>query len=236
MVTVRHGPAAGLRFSLHLASADYGNGHNESPVQRAFCDHAGWGDTVYDIGANVGFFSCLAARLVGSDGAVHAFEAVPACAEALRRNIDRNRFAQVTVHAVAVGDRDGPVEVLQGRHPGGATISERDRPRDLQRTVTVPCVVIDDLVDAGDLTPPDFVKIDVEGAEPEVLRGMQRTLARHHPVVLCELDDPTTAGLATKIGEVGGMLSDAGYEVVELERSYPDSRSEVVHLLATASR
>lgn len=232
VVTVRHGPAAGLRFSLRMASADYGDGLNEMPVQKAFCDHVEWGQTVYDIGGNIGFFTCLAARLVGSDGEVHAFEAVPSCARALERNVARNGFGHVDVHEVAVSDRVGSVDVLQGRHPGGATISRRDSPTDLQRTVTARATTIDAMVEAGEIRRPDFVKIDVEGAEPEVLRGMRDTLADDHPVILCELDDRTADGLATKTAEIRSVLDAAGYEIDELERSYLDSRSEVVHLLA----
>jgi FkbM family methyltransferase len=232
VVTVRHGPAAGLRFSLRMASADYGDGLNEMPVQKAFCEHVTWGQTVFDIGSNVGFFACLAARLVGSDGEVHAFEAVPACARALERNVARNGFGQVEVHEMAVSDRAGSVEVLQGRHPGGATISVRDRPTDLQGTVTARCATIDDMIEAGDIPRPDFVKIDVEGAEPEVLSGMRETLGRDGPVILCELDARTSDGLAVKVAEVRALLDEAGYGVEELERSYVDSRSEVVHLLA----
>ena len=232
VVTVHDGPAAGLRIGLRHASADYGRETNELPVQMAFQDHVRAGHTVYDVGSNVGFFALLAARLVGEQGAVHAFEAVPACSSALQQNVRRNGFTNVAVHALAVSDRIGDVELMQGHHPGGATISAPDRPRDYRASLIVPSVTIDGMV-AGGIEPPDFVKIDVEGAEVEVLRGMAATIERHGPVVLCELDDPTDAGIDAKVGRVSALLEGYGYEVRTLDRSYESSRSRVVHLLAT---
>jgi FkbM family methyltransferase len=232
VVTVADGPAAGLRIGLRYASADYGRETNELPVQLAFQDHVRAGDTVYDVGSNVGFFALLAARLVGAQGTVHAFEAVPACSSALERNVRRNGFTNVAVHNVAVSDHTGEIELLQGHHPGGATISPRDRPRDYTGSILVPGATIDGMVTDG-MQPPDFVKIDVEGAEVEVLRGMATTIDRHGPIVLCELDDPTDEGIARKVGDVTALLEGCGYEVGTLDRSYEHSRSRVVHLLAS---
>jgi FkbM family methyltransferase len=231
VVTVAEGPAAGLRIGLRHASADYGRVTNELPVQSAFAEVIRPGQTVYDVGSNVGFFALLAARLVGEAGVVHAFEAAPECSRALERNVRRNGFTNVTVHAVAVSDRSGEVELMQGRHPGGATIAEADRPRDHRRSIVVPCVTVDDLV-AGGTAPPDFVKIDVEGAEAAVLGGMATTLERHPPVVLCELDDPTEEGIGAKVERVRTILDERGYGIEELAPSYEGSRSRVVHLLA----
>ncbi len=232
VVTVRTGPAAGLRIGLHLASADYGAGTNESPVQQVFVDHLRPGQVVYDIGANVGFFALLGARLVGVDGAVHAFEASPRCARALERNKARNHFEQISIHPVAVRGRAGPVELFQGRHPGGATVSERDRPADLRSVAIVPGLTIDGLVDQQGLPPPNLVKIDVEGAEVEVIRGMSALIERHHPVVVCEIDDRTEGALDAKRRQVTDALEDLGYELADLQPSYSGSRSLVVHLLA----
>jgi hypothetical protein len=102
-------------------------------------------------------------------------------------------------------------------------------------TLTVPAVSIDAVVAAG-AEPPDFVKIDVEGAEAAVLHGMATTIDRHRPIVLCELDDPTDAGITRKVGQVTSVLEGRGYEVSTLDPSYERTRSRVVHLLATPSR
>lgn len=232
VVTVGAGPAAGLRIGLRHASADYGDGTNELPVQLAFQRSIRPGQTVFDVGSNVGFFALLAARLVGPGGSVHAFEAVPACAKALSRNVARNGFANVTVHAVAVGQQRGQIELMQGRHPGGATTSTADRPQSYVGSILVPSVALDEMIAAAELPTPDFVKIDVEGAEPEVLRGMETTLARAAPIVVCELDDPTDEGAATKVDRVRQILERHRYRIEELEPSYEASRSRVVHLVA----
>lgn len=187
---------------------------------------------MFDIGSNVGFFALVAARLVGEGGMVHAFEASPRCARSLERNVRRNSLPQVVVHATAVGRQSGWVQLHEGRHPGGATTSEPNLPGDYTGTITVPCVSIDDLVGSGQLAPPSMVKIDVEGAETDVLDGMCSVLEANRPVVICELDDLTDDGLARKRVEVAHRLESLGYRVDELAPSYPRSRSRVVHLVA----
>jgi FkbM family methyltransferase len=234
VITVQAGPAAGLRFGQRLASANYRSGTNEQPVQDVFVERLRTGAVVHDVGANVGFFSLLGARLVGPTGAVHAFEAVPECAAALRKNAARNRMDNVTVHAVAVSDHVGEIELLRSRHPGGATTSVRDKPHNYTGSITVPCVTLDDLVERGVIPPADFVKIDVEGAEPQVLSGAQRLLSARTPVVLCEVDDPTDSGAAAKSDRIRALLGAHGYVVRELAPSYLESRSRVVHLVAEA--
>jgi FkbM family methyltransferase len=230
---VRSGPGAGLRIGLRHASADYSSGSNEQPVQEAFVAAISPGDVVFDIGANVGFFSLIAARAVGPQGAVHAFEAVPECAREVERNARRNGLRNVRVHALAVADVDGTIELLRSRHPGGATVSQVDRPRDFTEALTVPATTLDRFVARGGVRPPNVVKIDVEGAERSVLTGMAGLLRDARPVVVCEVDDRDPARAAAKLDEVSGILTAKGYSVRTLAPSYEGSPSTVLHLVAT---
>ncbi len=77
-----------------------------------------------------------------------------------------------------------------------------------------------------------MVKIDVEGAEPEVLAGMANTLVTARPVVIVEVDDSRKERLRTKLEACRSLLEDAGYDVSILEDSYPDIKWHVMHLLA----
>ena len=183
-----------MRIGRRHTSADYAEGTNEPPVQEAFAEALRPGQVVFDVGSNVGFYSLIAARLVGPRGEVHAFEAIPECAHEVTVNARRNRLRNVHVHAVAVTDTNGTVELLRSRHPGGATVSADDRPPDFTGALVVPAVSLDGFVAQADVRRPDLVKIDVEGAEMLVLSGMEGLLREARPVVLCEVDDREPCG------------------------------------------
>ncbi len=219
-------------MSLRHASADYSRGTNELPVQQALADHLRVGDIVVDVGCNVGFYSLIAARLVGSTGRVEAFEPVAECAAVAAANARRNHFDNINVHTVAVASFEGTVELLKARHPGGATISADDLPHDFTGSVMVPSVTLDALAQRGQLPSPDFVKIDVEGAELQVLEGMENLLDTASPIVLCEVDDADVSAVDAKAEAVTSKLSDHRYAVRRLELSYVGARSTVYHMLA----
>jgi len=135
------------------------------------------GDRVLDVGANVGYFTLIAARAVGPSGAVVAVEPVEANADALDHNVQVNGFTNVTLRRVAVDAVDGTLEVglvddpfarehgrdaTSGHYTVGGALLSR----------TVPSVTLDSL--AADLSPDRpvrLVKIDVEGWEDYVLAG-----------------------------------------------------------------
>lgn len=232
-VRVRGGVGDGLVMGTALASADYADGTNELPVQEAIRDALKGGDVFYDIGANVGFFGLIAARLVGAEGAVYAFEPVPGVAAEARANAARNELANVHVIEAAASCRTGTATLVVTRHPGGASLSEADAGRDATGKLEVRTVRIDDLVAAGAVRPPDAVKIDVEGVEPDVIDGLSATLVSHRPTVVCELDAPEGDVLEAKVREVSAMLGELSFDVRLLPPSYARSGWHVLHLVAT---
>jgi FkbM family methyltransferase len=160
----------------------YWLGTHEERVQRVLAEHIRAGATVYDIGAHVGFFALLCARLVGPAGAVYAFEPRADNVDRLRRNIAINGSDNIRVVPAAVSDRRGDMafvldkSTLEGHlaiadGAGGARV----------RTETVDSVVADGM------PPPDFLKIDVEGAEAAVIRGAAKTIVSRRPLVLVEV-------------------------------------------------
>ena len=137
-------------------------------------------DTVFvDVGANIGYFTCLAASRIGRGGRgqVHAFEPNPRLADLLRRNLQINwSMAPVTFHQCAVADKAGTAHlyVPEGAAANG-TLSP-PRPKLAGTGITVDAARLDDLI-APDVVV-DLLKIDVEGHEFGVLRGAQAVLAR----------------------------------------------------------
>jgi FkbM family methyltransferase len=233
IITVEGGYAAGLKMYAYRSDM-YQRGDNEMPVQRALAAHVKEGMTVYDIGANVGFFSLLCATMVGDAGRVFAFEPVAENVSALRRNIVLNGIGNVRVLAFAVGRAAGRSQLILSQHPGGATLASGDLvPRDAVGTITVDTVSIDELVRDGRIPPPDLVKLDVEGAERDAIAGMEIALVQHRPVLIYELDDTDPERFARRCAEIDSNVQGLGYALCHLERSYIASDSIVRHTVAT---
>ncbi len=232
--TVLRGPAAGILIGTQHESAEYAEGINERPVQEALARVLKPGDTFLDIGANVGFFSLLAARLVGPGGRVVAFEAVGEIAACAEHNATLNGFAQITVRPVAVGESMGRAVLRRTTHPGGATLADDAQADEVTGTEDVEVVAIDTLVANGSLPVPDLVKIDVEGHELPVLLGMEDVLRTHRPILLVELDAATPAELRERKVVVVKNLADRGYSTEVLPPAYVGTDWEVMHLLATS--
>jgi len=171
------------------------------------------GDVVLDVGAANGYYTLLAAQLVGETGQVIAFEPDPKNAAFLRQHIQRNGWKNVTVLQAAVGDREGVVNFACGTGTGtGRITSEGDR--------QVALVRLDD-VTRDCASPPTHVKIDVEGAEMQVLAGAERLLREASPILF----------LSTHGVEVHQAccrhLEERGYELEPIEGDDLASASEV---------
>ncbi len=131
---------------------------------------------VFDIGANIGLITDLLRSLVGADGAVEAFEPNPALLPALQDTFRNDR--QVRVHGLALAEVEGELPFYIPTDESMASLGNW-RTDDLNvRTVMVPVVRLDDLVESAPLRFPSFVKIDVEGAEARVFAGARRLLNR----------------------------------------------------------
>jgi FkbM family methyltransferase len=136
-------------------------------------------DTVVDVGANIGYYSLLAARIVGPRGRIIAFEPEPDNLVELRMNIEGNGLGMAEIRPVAVGARAGTVSFLRGIN-GGVTDGAGDSGAS---TVQVPMVALDDVLEG----PVGMIKIDVEGYEGEVLAGARRTIERCKPRLFVEI-------------------------------------------------
>lgn len=231
-LTIKQGIGAGLKFNVGDASLDYALGTNELPVQQALAKSLKPGDVFYDIGANIGFFTVIGAKLVAPSGQVYAFEPVPENAALVRQNARVNHFSTVTVLEKAVSHSRGAEELLLAHHPGGATLATAGKPPDLKGAMTVDLVSIDALVAEQVIKPPTVVKIDVEGAEIDVLCGMIQTIQDYKPKILYEIDDENEASLMRKSYEVEAFVQAFGYQIETLEESYPGAGWHVKHAIA----
>ena len=151
---------------------------------------------VLDIGAHHGFYTLLASKIVGLPGKVFAFEPSPRERGALSRHIALNRCRNVTVEALAVGSTNGSgnLFVVQGFQTGCNSLRPPapDVPGALSST-EIQVVRLDDWLEKNQIDHIDFIKLDVEGGEIEVLNAAERLfLRRSRPVILVEVQDIRT--------------------------------------------
>jgi FkbM family methyltransferase len=226
--------AGGLGHLLYVSTADLPLDHAhaglivrgtlEPPVQEALRRLLAPGDVFYDIGANVGFFTLLGARLVGPSGRVVAVEPVPWCARAVGRNIELNGFGHAQIRAQAVGGADGSARLLVVGEASWSHLESTGRHADVREEIDVAVVALDSLVAAGTIPPPDVLKIDTEGAELQAIEGARETIARHRPAIVCELHDTNAAFVA--------LMDQLGYRTTNLDGPAAVAGAGAVHALA----
>ncbi len=182
---------------------------------RWFLKHVRPGQTVVDVGANIGYYTLLLARQVGNEGRVFAFEPDPTNFAILEKNVELNGYRNVTLERLAVSNTNGFVKLLwndanHGDHRIGAV--ESDLPGIEVRTVR-----LDDYF-SGHEGSIDVIKMDIQGAEYHAVLGMQHLLARQPQLKLVTEFWP--AGLADAQGEPRAMLAlfeSLGYRPQELD-------------------
>ncbi|MEO8481866.1 MAG: FkbM family methyltransferase [Acidobacteriota bacterium] len=147
------------------------------------------GAAAYDIGANLGLYTLPLLQLAGASGMVYAFEFNPVCVTCLQATLKEAHYRNGVVIPVAIGRSDGTLDatINYGSTAVGITAVSGFFAAKVGAPVTVPCLRLDTAIERFSLRPPDFVKVDVEGAEAMVVEGMEQTLARHRPILLFEL-------------------------------------------------
>lgn len=172
------------------------------------------GDSIWDVGANVGLFAFAAAGLAGPSGAVLAIEADPLLAGRLQAAAAlQDRRAPVTVLAAAVSDESG-LAIFEIAESSRAMnhLAGFGAPQSLEKGTRsrqpVPTLTLDSLLSR--LKPPNLLKIDVEGAEVLVLKGARRLLRDIRPVVMVEVAEEN-------VEAVGDLLAAANYQLMDWE-------------------
>lgn len=179
-------------------------------IHRLFDRYVRPGATVVDVGANIGYNAIHAARLAGSRGRVVAVEPAADNLAVLRRNVAAARLENVVVEPVAAGRSSGTHELfVRGAVSAVNSLFPQSCYASVTDVVRVPVVPLDELVSGC----ADVVKIDVEGAELDVLEGMPRLLAAAAPVIVVEWH-PLLQRLAGYAPDaLPRWLLERGYEV-----------------------
>jgi FkbM family methyltransferase len=183
---IQRGAGRGLRFQGGKSSVGFLLGTHDAIVQHALTVLLRPGMTVFDVGANVGFTAVLAARLVSETGRVISFEPLPSNARQIEHNAALNGFAHIAVRQEALSSHDGEAKFAISSSPTWGKLAALGPALQEVGTIRVRVRRLDSVL-AEDLPAPDLLKIDVEGAEADLLAGAARILTDIRPVILMEL-------------------------------------------------
>lgn len=191
---IKHGVAKGLRFNTGNSHIGFLLGTSEPAVQSILQMLIRPGSVIYDVGANVGFLALVAAHLTGPTGKIFAFEPLPQNFRQLERNAQLNGFEYVKSRNMALADRDGSAAFLVSRSPTwGKLASVSGEAAEQIGETEVAVRRLDSVVRDDSLPLPYLIKIDVEGAEVEVLDGAMETIQKARPILLIELHGTNVA-------------------------------------------
>lgn len=172
-------------------------------------------DTVLDIGANIGQHSLFLSCLVGEEGRVHAIEPNPRLVVQMRRSIERNNFQNISIHECALGTEEEKKKLyIPINNVGGASI--------VPYQINTSTISIN-LIKGDNLCKPfgkiSFIKMDVEGFEYEVLRGLEHTIEMSCPIIFLEYS-PIHWPLENRVSHgqaLLGFLKNLGYTFFDVE-------------------
>lgn len=143
------------------------------------------GDTVLDLGANIGYYALMESMIVGDKGKVYAVEPSPKNYEILRENIELNNFTNIETYNLAMGDHSGKVDMYLSEYSNWSRLVDRNLNDKIHEIVTVDITTVDEFLEGR--TQPDLIRMDVEGYEIKIFRGMEQTLKNEKLGIFVEL-------------------------------------------------
>lgn len=216
--TVRHGIAAGLKRRGGVGFIRRPLSKEETFVQQLELRNL----VAYDIGAYQGEYTLFLARAVGPNGQVVAFEPNPRSYQRIVENVALNGLENVRTLNSAVGAHSGEATLTfrQSEYAMGSLdkdLAAEMTARSDAQDARVRIEPLDGLIEQERLPGPDFLKIDVEGFEFDVLTGMSETLARHRPALLIEMHGAGMERKAENARQVVDFVLSRGYCVFHVE-------------------
>lgn len=204
VLPILQGGLRGKKWVIGSGVFGYWLGTYEFEKQKLFEKKVKKGDIVFDIGAQAGFYTLLAAGLVGEKGKVFAFEPVPDNILCLKKHIELNNYKNIFVREEAVSDKSGIVYFERGKSNFTGRIGENGE-------LKINAVSLDDLISQNKLPVPNVLKIDVEGAEAAVLKGASSTIKKYRPDIFLSIHGEE------KSDELINFFKNVGYNLQKAE-------------------
>jgi FkbM family methyltransferase len=175
VVRILQGPLKGYKWVKGSSINGCWLGTYEMDKQVLFSKYIKEGMTVYDIGANVGFYSLLASHLTGKVGNVYSFEPLPQNLNYLNKHVQLNSLTNVEVFNKAVTNKAGILYFKIGSDSSQGRLSSEGE-------LKVEAITIDEFVEQNHI-PPSLIKMDIEGAEYDALLGAEKVLRKYEPII-----------------------------------------------------
>lgn len=193
----------------------YFSGDYESYLKTHYKQLIKPGDYVIDVGANIGFHSMYFAELAGQDGKVFAFEPIQQNYRALISNLDLNHFKQVIPEQIALANENKEIEIHIDptiTNPGAYNLLSKGI-----KNTRIICKKGDEFLKDRGIDKINFIKIDVEGYEHEVLKGLKNTIVRERPVIIFEYDRNYQLKMNSSAAEIFEFFKDLNYEFNKID-------------------
>jgi FkbM family methyltransferase len=167
------------------------------------------GDVVLDLGANLGYFSLLASKLVGDGGKVFAFEPEPKNYQLLLKNIDINGYHNIIALPKAISAKSGKMSLfINANDSGSHTLHKPNSRGSFPTQIDIESVSLDDYF-AGGFTSINVIKMDIEGTEPKAFLGMREILSKNPNLIIIMEFFPSI------IREAGDSPEDFAHQIFE---------------------
>ena len=179
------------------------------------------GEVFWDVGANIGYFSLVAAAAVGERGEVAAFEPGAAALARLQENVSLNpdkKDQNIRIFNLAAADADGEAVLYRREGIADSSASLYTGAAGAAGGETCATVALDRFLEKEDLRPPDFIKLDVEGAELAALQGAAAILADFRPLLLVEMEEKNLQAAGASRAAIQAFLRDYGYRAAHLRK------------------
>ena len=190
------------------------------------------GDVFFDVGANIGYLSAVAAGLVGPTGQVHCFEPVPEYFDRVEKLAALNPGYAFRTNFCAAGDQPGKCKIYVTREPGQSTlVPAYKKDPEIVATLEVPVIRLDAYVQQHGIERVALIKIDAEGFELPILRGLQGFFERkkQRPAILCEIAPRAYPLMGRKVSELASYMAEYGYRAHDLIDGTTPVNLEAIH-------
>jgi FkbM family methyltransferase len=164
-------------------------GRWEPAMQKIIFNCVKPGDVVYDCGANFGLHGMLFSQLIGSEGHLYNFEPLPQNCREIERNYKLNDITNYSNIEKALSNHSGKTKFSVATHATKGSLREIINDRESIAMIEVEVTMLDEFIDAGNRMP-DFIKMDIEGAEGNCVEGFERNISKCYPLMIIELHDP----------------------------------------------